>query len=177
MTVRQNSGGRTVERWSKAKFGEKLTGRELDVVELLAQGKSNKVIGNAIGITEGTVKCHLQAAASKLGAQGRIGVLVKALQAGLVSVDKQEPVRQMLPEGGLVEVEVVVRRHYLIEVNGDGVAVGTGDCVDKVVDDWFRPDRLNLPHAGRDGRHVFGDDKLLALRLKKAENIGTLEVA
>lgn len=62
-----------------------LTGRELQVLHELAQGKSNREIGQALGLTESTVKSHLAGAARKLGTGDRAGIVAAALRAGLVA--------------------------------------------------------------------------------------------
>jgi len=49
-----------------------LTRRELQVMELLCTGISKAKIGQAIGISPGTVKFHLKHAYQKLGAKGAI---------------------------------------------------------------------------------------------------------
>lgn len=51
--TRQGSG--------KEQLATRLTGRQLDVLRLLAKGKSNQEIGKALGLTEGTVKIHVNA--------------------------------------------------------------------------------------------------------------------
>ena len=52
-----------------------LTARELAVVRLVAQGRSNKEVGRALGIAEGTVKCHLHAIYDKSGLRSRFELL------------------------------------------------------------------------------------------------------
>lgn len=56
-----------------------LTDRQKEVLELLPTGKSNKEIGRALGICEGTVKVHLLAAFRQLGVRNRVEA-VSALQ-------------------------------------------------------------------------------------------------
>jgi DNA-binding NarL/FixJ family response regulator len=48
-----------------------LTERQLEVLQLLSQGKANKVIGRAMGISEGTVKIHLAAIFRALNVRNR----------------------------------------------------------------------------------------------------------
>jgi DNA-binding NarL/FixJ family response regulator len=66
------------------KAAEPLTGRELEVVQLLAQGLSNKAIGDRLQISEHTAKFHVNAIISKLGAQTRTEAAVRAIRLGLV---------------------------------------------------------------------------------------------
>ena len=64
-----------------------LTPRELDVLRLLATGKSNKQIAAALFIAEGTVKTHVNALLRKLDAADRTGVVTLALKRGLLRLE------------------------------------------------------------------------------------------
>lgn len=61
----------------------KLTDREMEIVLLIAAGKSNKEIGVSLGIGESTVKVHLLHVFKKLGATGRLDALRIILQRGI----------------------------------------------------------------------------------------------
>jgi two-component system NarL family response regulator len=61
-----------------------LSAREMDILRLVADGKSNKVIGNQLGITEGTVKTHVKSLLKKLQAPGRTAAVKEAVHLGLV---------------------------------------------------------------------------------------------
>jgi DNA-binding NarL/FixJ family response regulator len=63
---------------------EELTARELEVLQLLAEGLSNKAIGLELGISEHTVKFHVNAILGKLGAQSRTEAVVRATRLGLI---------------------------------------------------------------------------------------------
>jgi two-component system NarL family response regulator len=63
-----------------------LTGRELAIVKLVAEGKSNKAIGDELGITEGTVKTHVKSVLHKLQAPGRTAAVREAVHRGLVQI-------------------------------------------------------------------------------------------
>jgi DNA-binding NarL/FixJ family response regulator len=63
-----------------------LTPRERSVLELLARGRSNKEIAAALGVTERTVKFHVSALFSKLGASNRTEAVTRAVQSGLVAL-------------------------------------------------------------------------------------------
>jgi DNA-binding NarL/FixJ family response regulator len=63
---------------------EPLSARELDVLRGLAEGLSNKQIARALGISEHTVKFHINAILGKLGAQSRTEAVVRATRAGLI---------------------------------------------------------------------------------------------
>lgn len=62
---------------------EELTTRERDVLRLLIQGRSNKEIGQALFISEDTVKKHVQTILLKLGVSDRTQAAVKAIREGL----------------------------------------------------------------------------------------------
>jgi two-component system NarL family response regulator len=62
---------------------EELTTREQDVLRLLIQGRSNKEIGQALFISEDTVKKHVQTILLKLGVSDRTQAAVKAIREGL----------------------------------------------------------------------------------------------
>jgi DNA-binding NarL/FixJ family response regulator len=61
-----------------------LSSRECEVLKLLAQGKTNRQIGDFLGITEATVKCHVSVILMRLDASDRTQAVVTALQRGLV---------------------------------------------------------------------------------------------
>ncbi len=63
-----------------------LTPREQDVLNLLAEGLSNKRIARELGVSESTVKFHVQAVYSKLGVQSRTAAVTRGIQTGLVRV-------------------------------------------------------------------------------------------
>jgi NarL family two-component system response regulator LiaR len=69
---------------------ESLTAREMDVLQLLAQGKTNKEIAAALVITERTVKFHISSILGKLGAGNRTEAVTIAAQRGLVHLTGQE---------------------------------------------------------------------------------------
>ena len=57
-----------------------LTAREKDILQLLAECKSNKAIANELGITDGTVKVHVKNLLRKLNLKSRIEAAVWALE-------------------------------------------------------------------------------------------------
>ena len=65
---------------------EALTEREQQVLVLLAQGRLNKEIAAALDISERTVKFHVSAILSKLGAGNRTEAVTMAVQRGLVTL-------------------------------------------------------------------------------------------
>ncbi|WP_255385831.1 helix-turn-helix transcriptional regulator [Streptomyces parvus] len=67
-----------------------LTRRQKEVLNLLAQGLSNRRIGRALHITEQTVKAHLHMVYHKLGVADRTEAVVIALRQGLVQHQRRE---------------------------------------------------------------------------------------
>ena len=61
-----------------------LTPREDDVLWLLAEGLPNKAIAGRLGISEHTVKFHVNSILSKLGAQSRTEAVTRATRLGLI---------------------------------------------------------------------------------------------
>jgi DNA-binding NarL/FixJ family response regulator len=84
-----HAGGRKIpgvvaERLAERMSGSDLTGRELEVLKLIVGGRSNKEIGSALGISEATVKSHINSILGKLGVTDRTQAATTALQRGLV---------------------------------------------------------------------------------------------
>jgi DNA-binding CsgD family transcriptional regulator len=62
----------------------KLTPREREVLELLADGASNKMIARRLGISVATAKFHVAALLGKLGARGRSDAVAIGVRLGLL---------------------------------------------------------------------------------------------
>jgi two-component system, NarL family, response regulator len=65
-----------------------LTPRQVEILEMVADGRTNKEVGAALGITEGTVKVQLNHMFRKLGVNNRTEAITKGLQRGLVRLKK-----------------------------------------------------------------------------------------
>lgn len=65
-------------------LSEPLSDRELEVLNLIAEGQSNKLIAHSLGISEHTVKTHVAAILTKLGAGSRTEAVSQAIRRGLV---------------------------------------------------------------------------------------------
>jgi DNA-binding NarL/FixJ family response regulator len=61
---------------------EPLTGREREVLRLFSAGLSNREIGEALGVVEGTVKNHVHNILQKLGVRDRNRAMLKAIELG-----------------------------------------------------------------------------------------------
>jgi two-component system, NarL family, response regulator len=61
-----------------------LTQRELEILEMVVRGLTNKQIGNALGISENTARNHINSVIRKLDVSGRTEAATAAIQQGLV---------------------------------------------------------------------------------------------
>ena len=90
--IRKVNGGQTcvptalAAKLAESMSSEPLTGRELDVLKLLASGKSNKEIGSQLFISETTVKSHMRSIFSKLNVLSRTEAITTATRRGLVQL-------------------------------------------------------------------------------------------
>lgn len=84
-----NEGRRYIPTPVAARLAERLassdlTGREIEVLELIVQGKSNKRIADVLAITEPTVKGHVSNILGKLGVDDRTQAATAAIQRGII---------------------------------------------------------------------------------------------
>ena len=66
-------------------FDEPLTPREVQVLELLAEGLPNKAIAVRLHISDQTVKFHVSSISGKLGAKNRTDAVRRAVRRGLIT--------------------------------------------------------------------------------------------
>jgi two-component system NarL family response regulator len=89
-TIRQVHGGKTcIPPRISQKLVEKMnrpeiTQREVEILRLVAEGDSNKAIGDKLGITEGTVKTHVKGVLKKLDVPGRTAAVKEAVHRGFI---------------------------------------------------------------------------------------------
>lgn len=84
-----NAGSRRLppvvaERLAERMTGSELTDRELEVLQEIVKGRTNKEIGSVLNISEATVKSHINNILSKLGVADRTQAATRALQRGIV---------------------------------------------------------------------------------------------
>jgi DNA-binding NarL/FixJ family response regulator len=65
---------------------EVLTPREIEVLELVAEGLPNKAIASRLAISDQTVKFHVSSICGKLGAANRTEAVRRALRRGLITL-------------------------------------------------------------------------------------------
>jgi DNA-binding NarL/FixJ family response regulator len=65
---------------------ESLTPREVQVLELLAEGLPNKAIADRLKISDQTVKFHVSSISTKLGAANRTDAVRRAVRRGLITL-------------------------------------------------------------------------------------------
>ena len=65
---------------------ESLTAREREVLELVSQGLSNKLIARRLQISEHTVKFHISSISTKLGAASRTDAVSRGVRLGLITL-------------------------------------------------------------------------------------------
>jgi DNA-binding NarL/FixJ family response regulator len=71
-----------------------LTPREVEVLELVAQGCSNREIAQALDLSEHTAKTHVGHVLAKLDVRDRVGAVILAYEAGIVTARTRPPVRE-----------------------------------------------------------------------------------
>lgn len=71
----------------RAPAEEQLTEREVEVLQLVAKGNSNRLVGRALHISEATVKTHLVHIYGKLGVSDRTAAVTVALERGILRLD------------------------------------------------------------------------------------------
>jgi len=76
-----------VEEASRNYKFHNLTNRELDVMELISKGKSNREIANDLIISERTVKNHVSNILKKLSVNDRTQALIKCIKKGIVDIE------------------------------------------------------------------------------------------
>jgi DNA-binding NarL/FixJ family response regulator len=80
------SGVRSGSDPNPTPFDEPLTPREVQVLELLAEGLPNKAIAVRLHISDQTVKFHVSSISGKLGARNRTDAVRRAVRRGLITL-------------------------------------------------------------------------------------------
>lgn len=85
VATRPRTGAGAVSGQSRRQVLDGLTGREREILSLVARGLSNDEIGSELFISPATVKTHLSRVMAKTGAHDRAGLVVFAYESGLVT--------------------------------------------------------------------------------------------
>jgi DNA-binding NarL/FixJ family response regulator len=80
----QSLSHESAEKLARYVSAKKLSDREIEVLGLISNGKSNKEIANLLFVTDNTVKMHVKNILSKLEANDRTQAVVIAIQLGLL---------------------------------------------------------------------------------------------
>lgn len=88
-----HAGNRYIPRRIASRLAERmtrtnLTARELEILKILTKGLTNKQIGNALGISDNTVRNHINKIIEKLEVSDRTEASTTAIQRGIVDVDQ-----------------------------------------------------------------------------------------
>lgn len=87
-----SAGKRYIPRHIASRLAERmmrsnLTGRELEILKMLAKGLTNKQIGRALGISDNTVRNHVNSIIEKLEVSDRTEAATTAIQRGLIEIE------------------------------------------------------------------------------------------
>jgi len=78
-----------IEARLESRSGQRvLTARELEVLELLLQGRRNQEISSALDISHNTVRAHVKNILKKLNVHDRTAALTEALRRGILHIDQ-----------------------------------------------------------------------------------------
>jgi two-component system, NarL family, response regulator len=88
-----HAGNRYIPRHIASRLAERmmrsnLTARELEILKMLTKGLTNKQIGHALGISENTVRNHVNSIIEKLEVCDRTEAATTAIQRGIIDVDE-----------------------------------------------------------------------------------------
>jgi DNA-binding NarL/FixJ family response regulator len=78
--------GHSADTNDEVEFDEPLTPREIEVLQLLAEGLPNKAIADRLHISDQTVKFHVSSISGKLGAANRTDAVRRAVRRGLITL-------------------------------------------------------------------------------------------
>lgn len=87
-----NAGRRYIPRPIASRLAERmmrsnLTARELEILRMLAKGLTNKQVGSALGISDNTVRNHVNSIIEKLEVSDRTEAATTAIQRGIIQAD------------------------------------------------------------------------------------------
>jgi LuxR family transcriptional regulator, maltose regulon positive regulatory protein len=83
--LRERAAGMSARSLPSRALAEPLTARELEVLRLVAAGRSNRQIAAQLFVTVGTVKTHVHTVSGKLGAANRVEAVARGRELGLLA--------------------------------------------------------------------------------------------
>lgn len=86
VVARLSAGSETTTRSESAEYREALTPRELEILQFLARGKSNRDIAEALYISERTVQAHLTNIFAKMQVTSRLEAVLKGIRLGWLTL-------------------------------------------------------------------------------------------
>lgn len=84
-------GETTSVEFQQPREGPAVTPRELEVLQLLAEGLTMPKIAEELGISRATVKAHVSNAADKLGPRRQAALVATAIQLGILGPLRRRP--------------------------------------------------------------------------------------
>ncbi len=102
----------SAERMFAPETGEHLTNREMELLQLMARGKSNKEIASDLSLSLPTVKAHLVNIFNKMSVGSRTEAVMQAVSRGWIHVE------DMLPEAGYADPRAPSQKKALTTASG-----------------------------------------------------------
>ena len=88
-TASQLMGGFAKSSRPRHDLSDDLTQREIEILQLVAEGLSNKSVAQRLSVSENTIKYHLGKTFQKLGVQSRTEAVTYAIRSGLIRPDRE----------------------------------------------------------------------------------------
>jgi DNA-binding NarL/FixJ family response regulator len=98
------TNGRRLSNGVATENTDLLTARELEVINMIGEGLSNKELAVRLSISEATVRHHLSSIYSKIGVEDRVNMVIRAHQKGLLTYSVQPLGTIAAIVGGLVSI-------------------------------------------------------------------------
>ena len=98
--IRRVAGGESLLERPESRPEAAVSGRELEVLALMAREMTNREIAQRLFLSEHTVKTHVSHILAKLGAGDRAGAVLRAWRQGLLPVDQEAAGAVNQPDGG-----------------------------------------------------------------------------
>lgn len=87
--IDENISVERIDRWANDPFARFLTRREREVLEGMARGESTAAVADHFGVSNATVRTHIQSVLSKLGVHSRLEAVAFAISHSLIDIEPQ----------------------------------------------------------------------------------------